>query len=361
MVQNPRFTRRQLMLKIFPAGTACLGCMPPPAAFFSQTAQAAAGEETSTLNLTLSCGDYDRTQPLITGAVKPERIGLKITCLPSPERHHRMLVNREFDICELSLSSYLIGREQGIPLTALPIIPHRRFRHGYIFINKASGILKPQDLAGKRVGVRRYQNTASVWVRGMLADDYGVNRRSVRWFTEGDEELEVTLPSDLSCTRIAKGSTLDGLLAAGQLDAVIYPEELPSITKSSGQITRLFPDYKRVEMEYFKRTGIFPPMHTVVVKNEILERHPWVAASLWKAFQAAKAACYQYYSDQRRSSLAWFGHAWEEQQAVLGKDAWPHNLEENRKALETLCRYLKEDGLIAKVPDLGARFLPLAT
>lgn len=309
-----------------------------------------------TLRLSLSCGDYDRTRPLIDKSVQPEGISLDITCLPSPERHKRMLVNGEFDVCELSLASYFVARQRGMDLRAIPVFPHRRFRHGYIFINKGAGIRQPSDLVGKRVGVRRYQNTASVWVRGILADDYGVSRQSIRWFTEGSEELAVEFPAWLTCTRISSGATLDAMLADGRLDAVIYPEALPSMAHSP-QLGRLFPDYKEVETDYFRRTGIFPPMHTVVIKGEVLDRHPWVAAAIWRAFCQAKAACYEYCSDQRKSSLAWFGHAWEEQQSLLGADPWPYTLDGNRRALETLCRYLAEDGLIARMPNLDDEFL----
>jgi 4,5-dihydroxyphthalate decarboxylase len=268
-----------------------------------------------------------------------------------------MLVDREFDVCELSLASYFIGREQGIALSAIPVVPHRRFRHGFIFVNAAGGLKAPRDLAGRRVGVRRFQNTASVWVRGILADDFGLDRRAVRWFTEGEEELGLALPADLSCTRIGKGQSLDAMLVAGQLDAVIYPEALPSLAGAAGRIARLFPDYKEAEVDYFRRTGIFPPMHCVVFKNEILAEHPWVAASVWQAFRQAKAACYEYLGDQRKSSLAWFGHAWDEQKQVLGADPWPYDLEGNRHALETLRRYMVDDGLITQRPPLDGLFL----
>ena len=308
-----------------------------------------------TLNLSMSCGDYDRTRPLINKSVEPEGISLTITCLPSPERHKRMLVDNEFDVCELSLASFFVALERGVDLRAIPVFPHRRFRHGYIYVNTGSGIRGPEDLAGRRIGVRRYQNTASVWVRGILADDHGLDRSSVRWFTEGSEELPVAFPEWLTCTRIPKGQTLDAMLAAGELDAVIYPEALPSLG-SAAQVGRLFPEYKAAEIGYYRRTGIFPPMHTVVIKGEIADREPWVAAAVWQAFRDAKAECYAYLSDQRKSSLAWFGHAWDEQRELLGEDPWPYDLDGNRKALETLCRYLMEDALIARAPDLDATF-----
>ncbi len=308
------------------------------------------------LELTLSCGHYDRTQALIDGTVRPEGIEWKITTLPSPERHNRMLVDREFDVCELSLSSYLIARERKMPLMAIPVFPHRRFRHGFIFINREAGIFKPADLIGKRIGIRRFQNTASVWVRGILSDDYGVRRDSIRWFTEGQEELDIKLPPEISAERVSGGMLLDELLLAGQLDAVVYPETLPSL-ESSGKIGRLFPNYKQVEAEYFKRTGIFPIMHTVVVKSEILERYPWVAQSVWRAFEQSKLACYRYLDDQRRSALAWFGEAWEEQRAILGQDPWPYDMAHNRKTIETLVRYMNEDGLLTSVPNIEKEFV----
>jgi 4,5-dihydroxyphthalate decarboxylase len=310
------------------------------------------------LELTLSCGDYDRTRPLIDHSVKADGISFRAIPLPSPERHRRMLNDQEFDVCELSLASFFVAKERGMDLRALPVYPHRRFRHGYIFVNASSGIKSAADLIGKRVGVRRFQNTASVWVRGTLSDDYGVKRTDVQWFTEGDEELSVQFPSWLSCQRIPAGKNMDAMLLAGEMDCVIYPEALPGLAGS--QIVRLFPDYKEVEAAYFARTGIFPPMHTVVIKGAILDRYPWVAGSVYRAFAQAKAACYAYCEDQRKSSLAWFGHAWDEQKRLLGADPWPYTLEGNRRALETLRRYLLEDGLITSSPDLDALFPPIA-
>lgn len=311
----------------------------------------------SKLRLTMACGDYDRTRPLASGSVRPQDIELNVVCLPSPERHHRMLKKLEFDVCELSLASYFIGREQKLPLVAIPVFPHRRFRHGYIFVNQQAGIRNPKDLEGKRVGVRRFQNTASVWVRGILADEYGVRRESIQWFTEGEEELEVDRPPLVRRTRVPAGKTLDSMLAQGDLDAVIYPEALPTLRASSGPISRLFPDYKSVEQAYFRSTGIFPIMHTVVIKKEVVDQYPWVARAIWEAFEAAKAECYRYWSDERRSFLAWFGHAFEEQRELLGSDPWPYNLADNEKALMTLGRYLVEDGLLASPPVLKRDFL----
>ncbi len=308
------------------------------------------------LQLSLSCGHYDRTQSLVDGTVKPEGIDWTITTLPSPERHNRMLVNHEFDVCELSLASYFIARERKMPLTAVPVFPHRRFRHGFVFINCEAGIIKPTDLMGKRVGIRRFQNTASVWVRGILADEYGVKRHSIRWFTEGEEELPIKLPHHISATRVSDGKLLDDMLVAGELDAVVYPETLPSL-QASQKIGRLFQNHKQVEIEYFKRTGIFPIMHTVVVKSEILERHPWVAQSVWTAFQQSKLNCYRYLGDQRRSSMAWFGELWEEQRAIMGPDPWPYDLAHNRKTIETLVRYLNEDCLLTKMPKIDDEFV----
>jgi 4,5-dihydroxyphthalate decarboxylase len=324
-----------------PGAMACAAQEPPP------TETGSTG-----LELTISCQHYDRTLPLLDGTVKLEGISPKFVVLGSRDRHHRMLANQEFDVSELSLSSYLITRTLDMPFKAIPVFPHRRFRHGYVYVNKDAGISKPTDLAGKRMCLRRYQNTASTWMRGIMSDDFGFDRRSVSWLIEDEEELPVNLPDDLSRARLPEGRTMIEMLEAGELDAAISGGPLPL----TGNIRRLFPNYKEVELDYFKRTGFVPPMHTLVIKDEIMAQHPWVAASLWKAFEAAKKVCYDYHSDQRRSSLIWFGNAWEEQRAILGEDPWPHDLEANRKAIETLSRYQVEDGLVAEPVNVDDAF-----
>jgi 4,5-dihydroxyphthalate decarboxylase len=301
------------------------------------------------LKLSLACGDYDRTRPIIQGEVRPEGIDLTVIVLPSPERHRRMLRYYEFDVAEVSLAAYIYSKSKGAKVTAIPIFPHRRFRHSYVFINKDKNIKKPRDLIGKKVGLRRYLNTAGVWMRGILKDFYGINYDRVEWITEIEEAIRFEKPSWL---RLKRGKDkVERLLLNGEIDAAIYPEIFESFLKGDGRIGRLFENYKEEEINYFKRTGIFPPMHTVVIKDELLSKHPWIAMSMHKCFTEAKKICFKRLEDPRKISLAWAGALLEEERKILGKDPWPYNIRDNKRALETLIRYLVEQGILGrKIP-----------
>lgn len=309
------------------------------------------------VQLTLACGDYDLTRPLIEGVVQPEGIDLIVLPMGSPERHWRMVRHEEFDVSELSLSSYLLCKAAGRAFTAIPVFPHRRFRHSYIFCNVHSGIEQPADLAGKKVGLRTLQVTAGVWVRGILASEYGLPLRSIRWYTQDPEDLPIEFPKDFMIERLPEGSNPDTMLVEGRLDAVIYPEILPSIARGDSRVRRLFENYKEVEIEYYKKTGIFPIMHTVVIKNSVLARYPWVARNLLKAFTEAKQICFKRMEDPRRISLAWVRELFEEQRRIMGPDPWPYDLESNRKALETFIGYAHDQGMIPRPFEVEELFV----
>lgn len=298
------------------------------------------------IRLTLACGDYDLTRALVDGSVQPAGIDLTVLAMPSPERHWRMMRFEEFDVAELSMSHYLVARATDRAFTAIPVFPHRRFRHSFVFCRADAGIEAPADLNGKRIALRTFQNTAGVWMRGILADDYGLDLESIHWFTQDEEETPWAPPAWLRIDRVPAGGNIDRMLMAGELDAAIYPEILPSFAKGDPRVRRLFPHPKEAEREYFQRTGIFPIMHTVVVKDEVLGAFPWVAVSVLKAFREAKAACYRRLEDPRQAALAWVQDLLEEQRAVLGPDPWPYDLESNRVALSTLVRYSCQQGLI---------------
>jgi 4,5-dihydroxyphthalate decarboxylase len=242
---------------------------------------------------------------------------------------------------------FLAARAQGRRWTGIPVFPHRRFRHSYVFIRSGAGIREPRDLAGRRVGVAVYMNSAALWVRGTLQHEYGVPLESITWVTGADEEIEDWQPpAGIRIERCPPGERLQNLLLRGEIDAQIFPDVLEAFRQGSGQVGRLWPNYKEVEQDYFRRTGIFPIMHVMVVRDEVLERDPWVATAVTKAFQRAKEACYAYIRDQRKSSLAWYGALWEEERALLGPDPWPYTFAENRATLETLLQYAHEQGLI---------------
>jgi 4,5-dihydroxyphthalate decarboxylase len=299
------------------------------------------------LRLTVACGDYEIVRALKEGTVKADGLDLvMLTGMGPRERHWRMARKAEFDVCEANVGAYFMERDHGIPLTAIPVFLHRRFRHGFLFVNAAAGFREPKDLIGKKVGGTNFQPASNIWMRGILEEEYGLPHRQVTWMVERSEDVAFTPPKDLRIEMIPSGKQLDVMLAEGEIPAMLSPELPPLFLKGDKRIVRLFPNYKDVELGYFRRTGIFPIMHVMVVRDEVLERDPWVATALVKAFQQAKEACYRYIRDQRKSSLAWFGAQWEEEQALLGPDPWPYTFAENQHTLETLLQYAHEQGLI---------------
>lgn len=312
----------------------------------------------SKLKLSLACGPYDLLRPLIDGEAGPAGIELNTLTMASPERHGRMLRHEEFDVCELSLIAYLVAREQKKGFTAIPVFPHRRFRHLYMVKRAGCGIEKPSDLNGKRVGLDTLQNSAGLWMRGTLQDYYGVDLRTIEWWCQEEEDVPFEPARWMKVKRVPNGKNVDQMLVDGELEAALYPEILPSVRNANPKVAQLFPDPKQAEIDYYKRSGIFPIMHTVVVKNHILEREPWVGISLVQAFQRAKEICYQRMADPRNLSLVWVAHLMREQREIFGPDPWPYNLEDNRKALEAVVRYEHEQGMIKKKPQIEELFFP---
>jgi 4,5-dihydroxyphthalate decarboxylase len=310
------------------------------------------------LKLTLACGDYDFLRPLINGEIQPQGVELNVLTMPSPERHGRMLRHEEFDVCELSLVGYLVARDRGCGYNAIPVFPHRRFRHRYMVKRANCGIEKPADLNGKRVALDTLQNSAGLWMRGILQDHYGVDLKSIEWWCQEEEDIPFEPAGWMRVKRVPPGKNVDQMLLQDELEAALYPETLPSIRSNNPKVALLFPDPKRAEIEYYKNGGFFPIMHTVVVKNAILERHPWVAISLVKAFQRAKEICYERNRDPRSFALVWVEELQREQREIFGADPWPYNLEDNRNALEAVIRYEFEQGMIMSKPDAADLFFP---
>jgi 4,5-dihydroxyphthalate decarboxylase len=311
------------------------------------------------LHLTLATGDYESIRALKEGTVRPDGIELTVlTDMTSDTRHWRMLRNREFDIAELSMSNYLMAKYTGLPFTAIPVFLHRRFRHGFIFLNTSKGIRKPADLIGRRIGLRNFQATANLWIRGILEHEHGLPHRSVHWFKQDEEEVDWTPPADLDIQRIAAGKSVEKMLLEGDLDAVIHPEIIQPILDKDQRVSRLFPHYRELEIDYYKRTGIFPIMHTTAIKQEITEKYPWVAINLMQAFEESKKAAYKRMENPRIVPLAWFRSFLEEQEELLGRDPWVYGLGEiNRNSLETLMQYSREQGLLGRKMSLEELFI----
>jgi 4,5-dihydroxyphthalate decarboxylase len=308
------------------------------------------------LKLTLACGNYDLLHPLVAGDAAAPGIELNVLTMASPERHGRMLRHQEFDVCELSLVAYLVARDQGAAFTAIPVFPHRRFRHGYVVKRMNCGVEKPADLNGKRVGLDTLQNSAGLWMRGILQDHYGVELKSIEWWCQEEEDVPLQPAAWMKLRRVPHGKDIDRMLLEGELEAAIYPETLPSVRSGSPEVGLLFPEPKKAEIDYYRRSGIFPIMHTVVIRNTILERHPWVAVSVMQGFQKAKELCYRHMQNPRNLALVWPAELMREQQEILGADAWPYGLEANRKPLEAVVRYEFEQGMIGRKPALEELF-----
>ena len=311
------------------------------------------------LFLTFACGDYEIVRPLIDGRVQADGIELTIlTDMDSATRHWRFLRNGEFDVAEVSASSYLAARDNDWPFRAIPVFLHRRFRHGFMFINTGKGIKKPADLIGRKVGVKTLMTTAVLWMRGTLEHEYNVPLKSIEWFAELEDDVAVKLPADFKVTRLPDNKSVETMLADGELDAVLHSDLIKPFLAKDARVARLFPDHKREEADYFKKTGIFPIMHVLGLRQSLVEQHPWVAVNLFKAFNEAKAIAMKRMQNPRIVPLAWYRDAWEEQEKILGPDPWEYGLTAtNRNNMETLISYSHEQGLIKKKTELEQLFL----
>ena len=314
------------------------------------------------ISLTLACGDYEIVRPLREGKVQADGIDLTIlTNMDSATRHWRFLRNGEFDVAEVSSSSYLAARDNGWAFSALPVFLHRRFRHGFIFINTNKRISKPTDLIGCKVGVKTLMTSAVLWMRGMLEHEYGVPLKSIEWFSELDDDVDVSLPGDLKLTRLPHVKSVETMLADGELDAVLHSDLIKPFLAKDPRVARLFPCYKDEEIAYYRKTNIFPIMHVLGVRQTVVEQYPWVAVNLFNAFSEAKTIAMERMQNPRIVPLAWYRDVLEEQETILGRDPWEYGLtDKNRKTLETLIGYSHEQGLIRQKPTLEQLFLNIS-
>jgi len=323
------------------------------------------------LPLTLACGPYDRTRALADGRVPVEGTDLRYIALDPEEIFFRMLGHGEFDVSELSLSSYLLTHLAGgptggtaSPLIAIPVFPSRSFRHSGVYVRDGSDVTRPEDLAGRTVGVAEYQLTANVWIRGILEEYHGVPARSVRYRTGGlnqpgrQEKIPLDLPPDIDIAPIPPGQTLADLLAHGEIDA-IYSPRAPAAPEGA-RLRRLFTDSRRAEQDYYRASGVFPVMHVVVLRRRLYEANRWLAQSLMKAFEKAKGLAYA--DLQRTAALAvtlpWVREEYEASVELLGPDYWSYGLVPNQAVLETFIRYADEQGMITRRPDPAELFAP---
>ena len=282
--------------------------------------------------LTLACGDYEIIRPLIEGKVEADGIDLTIlTKMDSATRHWRFLRNGEFDVAEVSGSSYLAARDNDRPFRAIPVFLHRRFRHGFMFINTTKGIKKPADLIGRKIGVKTLMTTAVLWMRGLLAARIQCAAQIDRMVQRDQQRRRRILPKDLKLTELPDDKSVETMLAEGELDAVLHSDLIKPFLAKDPRVARLFPDHKAEEIAYYKKTGIFPIMHVLGLRQAVVEQYPWVAVNLFKAFKEAKAIAMQRMQNPRIVPLAWYRDAWEEQEKILGPDPWEYGLTGNNR------------------------------
>ncbi len=319
----------------------------------------------NTLKVSLAVCDYDRTRAIFDGRAPIEGCEVAAVPIEPEEAFHRAFKYQEFDITEMSMSSHTLMTSRGQnAYVGVPAFVSRLFRHSGIYIRTDRGIKTPADLKGKTIGLPEYQITANVWIRGILQDEYGVKASDIHWRAGGIEEAgreeraPLKLPPDIDFAPIPHDRTLTDMLAKGELDAVIGARAPSCFSKGMPNIARMFPDYRRAEEEYFRRTRIFPIMHVIGIRRSIAEQNPWLAVSVLKAFMKAKDLCMAEMGQIGHlfTSLPWGVSEYEGAKALMGDDFWSYGFEPNRNVLETFTRYHHEQGLSAVKVDPKALF-----
>ncbi len=325
------------------------------------------------LKVTLACWDYDRTRALFDGRVKPEGVELELwSTYNVGDIMERMVRQRQFEVSELGITYYLRSLElPDPPFVAIPVFPNRFFRHSSIFVNTTRGIRSPADLAGRAVGeLQRYGHDAGIWAKGALSDDFGVKASSMVHHVGGIERSDpgpdwapLNPPSDVVIHQLPPERGLDDMLLKGEIDALFSAHVPPSARKHPDKVQRLFPDFEEVERDYFRRTGVFPIMHTVVIRRDVYEKNRWIARAMMTAFEQAKAIAVKGYNAadmffNAPTMVPWFVGLRERNRALMGDDYWPYGLERNRKALEACLRHNQEQGLIKRSHKLEELFAP---
>ncbi len=313
----------------------------------------------SKLKITLTCADYEITRPLKEGRVEADGIDLTMLCATSSrDRHWRLDRNAECDAGEFNLCGYYMARDRGHPYVALPIFLHRRFRHGFLFVNAAKGIAKASQLKGGKFGCSGGMLAAAcTWLRGTLGEHYGLSHKDVAWYTDRPHDIPFAKQEGFNIEIIEHGPSVEERLLSGEIDAMMSAGYPRSLLAGDKRIARLFPDYKQAEIDYYRKTKIFPIMHTLIIKEELIAKNPWVPENLAYAFNESKKIALQHLKNPRILPLAFYSSTSDEQTALLGPDPWQYGLNDiNRHNVETALKYTYEQGLIGKHPKIAEMF-----
>jgi 4,5-dihydroxyphthalate decarboxylase len=315
--------------------------------------------------LTMALSHYDRHLPFFDGSVRVEgadvevlEVGQSNPLKHGQDRHERMIQKAEFDICELSLSSYLMAKSLGMPFTAVPVFPRRLFSLSQIWINTDAGINSPQDLVGKKVGLSTFQTTLSVLAKGDLQTEYNVPWRKIHWIISKEEAVPFSAEAGVRMELAAPGKKMGPMLEQGEIAALMVPHPPKEALRGSKKIRRLFTNPKEEEIRYFRKNGYYPIMHLVAIKDAVLSEHPAIAKSVVAAFEKAKELCNEYYDDPNWSRFVWGRHLFEEERSAFGDDPWPYGVGRNRNNLERFMGYSVDQGLMQKklaIEDLFAK------
>jgi 4,5-dihydroxyphthalate decarboxylase len=316
------------------------------------------------LRLLMALSHYDRHIPFFDGSVQVDGVDLQVLEVgqSSPlkhgqDRHERMLQKGEFDICELSLSNYLVAKSRGMPFTAIPVFPRRLFSLSQMWVNANAGIQSPLDLIGKKVGLSTFQTTLSVLARGDLQAEYNVPWRAIDWYISKDEAVPLKPIEGVKMQLLEAGQKMGAMLERGEIDALMMPHPPKEALRGDGNIRRLFADPKAEETKYFRKNGYYPIMHVVAFKNDVLAKNSWLATNVTAAFDKAKEVCMEYYDDPNWSRFVWGRHLFEEERKAFGDDPWPHGIKKNRANLERFIGYSLDQGLMDKKLEVEELFV----
>jgi 4,5-dihydroxyphthalate decarboxylase len=316
------------------------------------------------VELSLSVCNYDRTAALFDGRAPIEGCDVTMVANSPEESFHRAFKFQEFDVTEISMSSYLVTLSRGdAHYVAIPAFVSRLFRHSSIYV-RTDRIKTPQDLKGKTIGLPEYQMTANVWVRGMLEEEYGVKPRDIKWRRGGleepgrEERAKINLPPEIDLQQVPDGRTISDMLAKGEIDGLLSARAPSCYLRGAPHVGRLFPDYPAVEAAYFQKTRLFPIMHAIGIRRSIVEKYPWVAVNVYKAFIKAKELCMHELAEigHLHATLPWPVAAYDQARKVMGEDYWPYGAYENKLPLETLARYSFQQGLSVRQVALDEMF-----
>ena len=316
--------------------------------------------------LSFAINPYDHVRDLLDGSVRAEGIDFTFLRIQTEEIFFRFVRFQEWDVSEMAFGKLVARISRGDQrIVAIPVFPSRVFRHSSLYVRADSGITEPAQLAGKRIGLPTWSQSASMYSRGMLADEYGLDLGSVHWHQAGvnqpgrEENVDLELPSWVRLTRV-KDRSLSQMLLAGELDAVLSARPPAPFTAGDPRIRRMFEDYKSVELAYWKKTGIFPIMHVVAMRREVYERHRWIAMNIFSALEAAKNRSLERLKGMTESTLPlpWIPDQTILPRQMLGEDFWPYGIEPNRKTLEAFTRYAYEHGVAARKLSVEELFVP---